>query len=160
MVRIFHSNTTLDHHMMNPFLNRDNRKLCNLAAHYVEDSESDNSSSTTHLLFISLTQRPFWLSPRQCLIAPVSEKFADYAKEVQQTLWDAGYYADLDGSDHTLQKKIRDAQIAQYNFILVVGEKEVENKVVNVRTRDNVVHGERSLSALMDEFTALCKEYK
>ena len=50
-----------------------------------------------------------------------------------------GYHCDLDNSSKTLQKKIRDNQLAQYNFILVVGKEEVENKTVNVRTRDNQV---------------------
>ena len=50
-----------------------------------------------------------------------------------------GYHCDLDNSSKTLQKKIRDNQLAQYNYILVVGKDEVENKTVNVRTRDNQV---------------------
>jgi len=50
-----------------------------------------------------------------------------------------GYHCDLDNSSKTLQKKIRDNQLAQYNYILVVGKEEVENKTVNVRTRDNQV---------------------
>ena len=44
-----------------------------------------------------------------------------------------------------MNKKIRNNQLAQYNFILVVGEKERENRTVNIRTRDNVVHGEKTI---------------
>ncbi|XP_061905513.1 threonine--tRNA ligase 1, cytoplasmic-like [Entelurus aequoreus] len=56
----------------------------------------------------------------------------------------------------TLNKKIRNAQLAQYNFILVVGEKEKSSNTVNVRTRDNKVHGERSV----DECIQRLKELK
>lgn len=51
--------------------------------------------------------------------------------------------------------QIRDAQLAQYNFILVVGEKEETNKTVNVRTRDNEVHGEKTLDQLLSQFREL-----
>jgi threonyl-tRNA synthetase len=84
---------------------------------------------------------PFWLSPRQVAIVPVSEKYNDYANEVKQKIHDAGFYVDSELSDKSLAKKIRELQLAQYNYILVVGEKEKEKKTVNVRTRDNIVHG-------------------
>jgi threonyl-tRNA synthetase len=103
---------------------------------------------------------PFWLSPRQAIVVTVAEGFVDYAKEVHQKLWDAGFDCDMDLSDNTLNKKVREGQLAQYNFILVVGQREVENKVVNVRTRDNTVHGERSLDVLIAEFSQLVKEHK
>ena len=44
--------------------------------------------------------------------------------------------------NESVSKKIREAQLAQYNYIFTVGDQEVENKTVHVRTRDNVVHGE------------------
>ncbi len=53
---------------------------------------------------------------------------------------------DVDDSTLRFKKKIRTAQLSQYNFILVVGEKEMENKSVNIRTRDNDVHGEKSIA--------------
>lgn len=62
---------------------------------------------------------PYWLSPRQVMIVPVVSQFDDYAYEVKQKLWDAGVMVevDTDPSD-TLNKKIRNAQLAQFNFIL------------------------------------------
>jgi threonyl-tRNA synthetase len=103
---------------------------------------------------------PLWLSPRQILVAPVSDKFCEYAEKVRQELHDAGYFADADLTDKKLPKKVREAQLAQYNFILVVGQKEVDSETVNVRTRDNKVHGERKLSVLIDELRVLEKEFK
>ena len=57
-----------------------------------------------------------------------------------------------------MKKKIRNAQLSQHNFILVVGEKEQTNGTVNVRTRDNKVHGEHSIAKVIEEFTRLTKE--
>ncbi|KAG8042186.1 hypothetical protein G9C98_000177, partial [Cotesia typhae] len=96
---------------------------------------------------------PFWLSPRQVMVVPVGPQFDEYAGEVKQKIWDAGFMTevDIDHSD-TLNKKIRNAQIAQFNFILVVGEKERAAETVNVRTRDNKVHGEISVQDLINKF--------
>jgi hypothetical protein len=76
---------------------------------------------------------PFWLSPRQVMIVSVHQDFFGYAEEVRQQLHDAGLYADVDTSSKTMKKKIAVANEARYNFILVVGENEANNKTVNVR---------------------------
>merc|ERR1712048_230261 len=97
---------------------------------------------------------PFWLSPRQAIVIPVNPKFDTYAEEVKSKLF--GYRVDVNvDAGETLNKKIRNAQLAQYNFILVVGEKEQEGGTVNVRTRDNKVHGEKSLEDLSKRFEVL-----
>lgn len=64
------------------------------------------------------TSRPFWLSPRQIVVIPVAAPFRDYAAKVAQTFHDAGLFAEVDLSDNTLNKKIRNAQTAQWNFIM------------------------------------------
>ncbi|XP_046739699.1 threonine--tRNA ligase 1, cytoplasmic isoform X2 [Diprion similis] len=103
---------------------------------------------------------PFWLSPRQVMVISVSSQFDDYAFKVKQQLWEAGFMAeaDVDPGD-TLNKKIRNAQLAQFNFIIVVGEKERSAGTANVRTRDNVVHGEISVEELIKKFNTF-KETK
>jgi threonyl-tRNA synthetase len=53
-----------------------------------------------------------------------------------------GFEVLVDDSNESVSKKIREAQINLYNYILTVGDKEVEAKNISVRTRDNVVHGE------------------
>ncbi|XP_069681681.1 threonine--tRNA ligase 1, cytoplasmic isoform X2 [Periplaneta americana] len=99
---------------------------------------------------------PFWLSPRQCIVIPVGAPFHDYAFKVKEQLYSAGFMCDVDvDPGDTMNKKIRNAQLAQYNFILVVGEKEQSAGTVNVRTRDNVVHGEFSIAAVTEKFQAL-----
>jgi threonyl-tRNA synthetase len=82
---------------------------------------------------------PLWLSPRQAMVIPIHKDFGDYADGIRQKLHDAGFYADVDLSKATFQKKVRNAQIAQYNLQLVVGASEVENGTVNIRTRENKV---------------------
>uniref|UniRef100_A0A182QRI4 threonine--tRNA ligase n=1 Tax=Anopheles farauti TaxID=69004 RepID=A0A182QRI4_9DIPT len=103
---------------------------------------------------------PFWLSPRQVMVVPVGPAYDDYADKVRQRLHDAGFMAeaDLDAGD-TMNKKIRNAQLAQFNFILVVGEKERSSETVNVRTRDNKVHGEVSVDDLLTKLSKLRDEY-
>ena len=93
---------------------------------------------------------PFWLSPRQAVIVPVSSKYDTYAEEVRKQLHCEGFMADSDlAPGDTLNKKIRNGQLNQYNYILVVGEVEQTNNTVSVRTRDNVNHGEKTRDALI-----------
>ncbi|XP_014222509.1 threonine--tRNA ligase, cytoplasmic isoform X2 [Trichogramma pretiosum] len=103
---------------------------------------------------------PFWLSPRQVMVVPVGPSIDEYAEEVRKRIYEAGFMAEVD-TDHgdTLNKKIRNAQLDQFNFILVVGEKEKTSGTVNVRTRDNKVHGEIQVDDLIKKFNGF-KESK
>ncbi|KAF4074381.1 hypothetical protein AMELA_G00238770 [Ameiurus melas] len=99
---------------------------------------------------------PLWLSPSQVMVVPVGPTCEEYAQRVQKEFHSAGLMTDVDlDPGCTLNKKIRNAQLAQYNFILVVGEKEKSSDTVNVRTRDNKVHGERSLADCMERLRHL-----
>ncbi|KAK7019839.1 aa-TRNA-ligase-II domain-containing protein [Favolaschia claudopus] len=79
---------------------------------------------------------PFWLSPRQVVIIPVGPAFKDYVAQVHDRLKSEGFFVDIDNGPDTLPKKIRNAEISQHNFILVVGEAEMTAQSVNVRNRD------------------------
>ncbi|NP_001005932.1 threonine--tRNA ligase 1, cytoplasmic isoform 2 [Danio rerio] len=99
---------------------------------------------------------PLWLSPRQVMVVPIGPTCDEYAQRVQKEFHKVGLMTDVDlDPGCTLNKKIRNAQLAQYNFILVVGEKEKSSDTVNVRTRDNKVHGERSLTDCMERLKQL-----
>nr|XP_027777136.1 threonine--tRNA ligase 2, cytoplasmic isoform X2 [Marmota flaviventris] len=101
---------------------------------------------------------PFWLSPRQVMVIPVGSTCEEYAVQVSNEFFEEGFMADVDLDDScTLNKKIRNAQLAQYNFILVVGEKEKINNAVNVRTRDNKIHGEISVTSAINKLKNLKK---
>ncbi|KAL6839149.1 hypothetical protein ACP4OV_031040 [Aristida adscensionis] len=80
---------------------------------------------------------PLWLSPRQAIVCSVSSSFVEYAKQVRARLHEAGFYVDIDMTDRTIQKKVREAQLAQFNYILVVGQQEETTGEVTVRVRDN-----------------------
>ncbi|XP_046661419.1 threonine--tRNA ligase 1, cytoplasmic-like isoform X3 [Homalodisca vitripennis] len=102
---------------------------------------------------------PFWLSPRQIMIIPVGPPFNDYAEKVKDQLYNAGFVCEVDSdAGDTMNKKIRNAQLAQYNFILVVGEREQTAETVNVRTRDNVIHGELNIPDLISKFRLLTEK--
>jgi threonyl-tRNA synthetase len=79
---------------------------------------------------------PFWLSPRQVMVVPISSQFNDYAQWVERQLTLHGYYAEAELSGKTLNKKVREAQLAQWNLIAVVGESEMTSLSVNLRSRD------------------------
>ncbi|OBZ66826.1 Threonine--tRNA ligase, cytoplasmic [Grifola frondosa] len=81
---------------------------------------------------------PFWLSPRQVLVVPVAAPYKEYASEIGNILSDLGLYVDVDNGENTLPKKIRNGEVAQYNFILIVGQEELDSRSVNVRNRDDV----------------------
>lgn len=86
---------------------------------------------------------PFWLSPRQAIVIPVGQGFLDYAQQVRNAVHDAGFYCDVETSTKQLTKKIREAQLQNYNYILVVGPSEKDNNQVNVRKRDSAKAAEQ-----------------
>ncbi|KAL2349384.1 hypothetical protein Fmac_003384 [Flemingia macrophylla] len=95
---------------------------------------------------------PFWLSPRQAIVCPVSEKSQSYALQVRDQIHQAGYHVDADTTDRKIQKKVREAQLAQYNYILVVGEEETNTGQVSVRVRDKADHKVMSIENLLKHF--------
>jgi len=79
---------------------------------------------------------PTWLSPVQAIIIPVSEKFNDYGEKVIEKMKEKNIRVELDNSDESLGKRIREAEKQKIPYILVVGEKESADKLVAVRSRD------------------------
>eukprot|EP00611_Tribonema_gayanum_P010835 TRINITY_DN20953_c0_g1_i1.p1 TRINITY_DN20953_c0_g1~~TRINITY_DN20953_c0_g1_i1.p1 ORF type:complete len:780 (+),score=275.37 TRINITY_DN20953_c0_g1_i1:107-2446(+) len=80
---------------------------------------------------------PFWLSPRQAMVVPVGQAFIPYACKVRDRLHAAGFHVDVDDSSKTLNKKVREAETAHYNYVLVVGAAEQETDEANVREAGN-----------------------
>ena len=76
---------------------------------------------------------PLWLTPDQVAILPISEKFNDYAHEVKQYLKRYDIRAIVDERNEKIGRKIRDNEMKRIPYMLVVGEKEAENKEVAVR---------------------------
>jgi threonyl-tRNA synthetase len=103
---------------------------------------------------------PFWISPRQVCVVPLDPKYFAYAKSVGDRFQAAGLEVHTDLSSNTYNKKIREAQVAQYNFILVVGDKEVAADSVNVRTRSNEVLGMKPVAEVVANFLELLRKFE
>lgn len=102
---------------------------------------------------------PFWLSPRQITVVPVDPVFNEYAERVRQQLDSAGFIVELDLDEHTkMNKKIRRAKLAQFNYILIVGERERSAGTVNVRRRDDKMCGEVSVDEFIGQMRKLRDE--
>jgi threonyl-tRNA synthetase len=89
---------------------------------------------------------PLWLAPTQVEICPVSEKVADYAKHVHETLKNHGIRVHLDDRNEKLPAKIRDAQMQKIPYMVVVGPKEAEAGTVSVRHRSRGDLGPRPIA--------------
>lgn len=97
---------------------------------------------------------PLWLSPDQYSILPISEKYADYAKSISDSLNIYDIRGLIDNRDEKIGKKIRDAEIKKIPFMLIVGDKEQEEGKISVRK-----HGEGDLGSMtISEFVELMKK--
>ncbi len=103
---------------------------------------------------------PLWLSPVQVKILTVADRHDEYAEFLRKKFFDAGVRVELDTRAESIPKKVREAQLQQVNYILVVGDKEQEVQTINVRTRDNVVHGEKQPDKFLDEILVEIKDKK
>lgn len=92
---------------------------------------------------------PLWISPLQVRVLTVADRHLEYAEEVSRAIKAAGFHCDVDHSGESVSKKVRNAQLAQINYMLTIGDKELENRTLNLRTRDNVVHGEIKLDGFL-----------
>ncbi len=93
---------------------------------------------------------PVWLAPRQAVVLSVTDRTADYCREVHQALIQGGVRAGLDIRNEKLGYKIREAQLQKIPYMLVVGDREVESSTVAVRTRDREDLGPMALEAFIE----------
>ena len=95
---------------------------------------------------------PLWLSPVQVKVLPVTDRAHEYAKGLNATLNDAGLRSEVDCRSEKLGYKIREAQLQKIPYMLVVGDRDMENGTVSVRTRT----GEDLGAMTMDAFLSKC----
>lgn len=97
---------------------------------------------------------PLWLSPVQVKVLPVSDKYMDYAKNVEKSLRENGFRVEVDDRDEKLGYKIREARMSKIPYMVIVGEKEQSEGSVSVRKRDAEADkqelGEMSIEELMN----------
>jgi len=91
---------------------------------------------------------PFWLSPVQVKIIPVSENHIDYALEIKEKLKE--YRVEIDRNNDTIGKKIRNGEMEKVPYLLVVGDKEREGKTVSVRQRGKIDLGVMTIEKFLE----------
>ncbi|WP_010294902.1 threonine--tRNA ligase [Clostridium senegalense] len=96
---------------------------------------------------------PTWLAPIQVKVLPISEKYHDYAEEVTKELERNGLRVETDYRAEKIGYKIREARNERVPYILVVGEKEAENKEVAIRSRKNGDEGAIALKSFIERIT-------
>ncbi len=90
---------------------------------------------------------PLWLTPEQAVILPISEKYNDYAKKVQSELKNFGVRCILDDRNEKIGKKIRDNELKKIPYLLIVGEKEVDENALSVRKQGEGDKGTMSINS-------------
>ena len=103
---------------------------------------------------------PLWLSPVQVKILPISDKYVDYAYEVQKELKNLGIRVNVDARAEKIGFKIREAQLEKVPYMLVIGEKEVENNTIAVRSRDLGDLGSMKKEEVIEKFVKEIAEKK
>lgn len=99
---------------------------------------------------------PLWLMPEQVIILSLSEKYEKYAKKVLDLLENHEIRAKLDDRNETIGKKIREAELQKYPFMLIIGEEEENNATVSVRKQGE--SGKNNTSMKVEEFISLIEE--
>jgi len=97
---------------------------------------------------------PLWLMPEQAIILSLSEKYEKYSQKVLTLLENHEIRALTDNRNETIGKKIREAEVNKYPYMLIVGEQEAENGTVSVRK-----HGEGDLGTMpIEDFAEIIKK--
>jgi threonyl-tRNA synthetase len=97
---------------------------------------------------------PLWLAPLQAIVLPIADRHTDYAREVVQTLDEAGIRAEVDDRQEKVNYKIREAQLQKIPYMLVVGDREAADKAVAVRSRAKGDLGARPLAQFVTDALA------
>jgi threonyl-tRNA synthetase len=100
---------------------------------------------------------PFWISPLQTVVIPISEEFENYAKEVSKKIRLAGMTSNVDLKNHNLNYKIREHSLAKIPILLICGKKEVDSNSVTIRRLDSKKQENMELNLFLKTFSALNK---
>ncbi len=101
---------------------------------------------------------PTWLAPVQVKVIPISERQHEYVSEIENALKEVGIRTEIDLRSEKMGYKIREAQLQKIPYMLVVGDKELENKTVAVRTRKGEDKGQMPLSEFIANIQKEIKE--
>lgn len=96
---------------------------------------------------------PLWLTPEQFTVLPISEKYEDYAKKVLESLNNSDIRGLLDSRDEKIGRKIRDAELKKIPYMLIIGEKEMNDGLISVRK-----HGQGDAGSMsIEDFSSLLR---
>lgn len=92
---------------------------------------------------------PLWLSPLPIRILTVADRHVPYAKKIQKILATESFIVDMDDSGESVSKKVRNAQLQQINYMIMIGDAEESAGSISLRSRDNKVHGQLQLDTFI-----------
>ncbi len=101
---------------------------------------------------------PLWLAPVQARVLPLADRHADYAREVAEALGAAGLRAELDDRTESVGRKIREAELRKIPYMLVVGDREAEQRAVALRRHREGDQGTIPLGEAVERLTAEAAE--
>jgi threonyl-tRNA synthetase len=100
---------------------------------------------------------PFWITPLQAMIIPVSDEFDGYAKKVYKQINEVGINCEMDLKNHNLNYKIREHSLSKVPLLLICGKKEVDSNTITIRRLDSKKQETMELNTFLKEFSALNK---
>ena len=100
---------------------------------------------------------PFWISPLQTVVIPISDEFNDYAMNICEKIKREGISSKTDLKDNNLNYKIRDHSLAKIPLLLICGKKEVDTNSVTIRRLDSNKQENMELNKFLKTFSALNK---
>ncbi len=103
---------------------------------------------------------PLWISPNQIKVLTLNDGVEDYAKEVYDKLFEAGFRVELDARSESMGKKAREAQIQRFNYLVTVGEKEKKDGKIAVKIRDGKEIETTDLDSFIEKLKSEIKERK
>ncbi|MFH1276478.1 MAG: threonine--tRNA ligase [Candidatus Woesearchaeota archaeon] len=134
---------------------------------YIDNDGSSKRPVTLHRVVYGAIERfigiivehlngklPLWLNPVQLKVLTISDAHIGYANQVVEKFKDAGFRVELDDRTETMGKKIREAQLSKVNYMVTIGDKEVEKQTIAVRDRK----GEQTFDVKLEEFVSKLKE--
>ena len=136
-----------------------------LGATYIAEDNSKQTPVMLHRAILGSLERfigiliehyagalPLWLAPRQVVVMNITDRQAEYCAEVAKSLQDKGFRAELDLRNEKIGFKIREHTLQRTPYLLVVGDREIENHSVAVRTRSGEDLGSMPLGQLVERF--------
>ncbi len=134
-----------------------------LGAQYVAEDNSKQTPVMLHRAILGSIERfigiliehyagalPFWLSPQQLVVMNITDRQAEYVEKVTQTMKKHGFRAEMDLRNEKIGFKIREHTLRRVPYLLVVGDREMENGTVAVRTRSGEDLGSTTVEALLE----------